>query len=52
MEKKVYMMPLIEVEKVSMSPAVLAGSSGGDSSPMPDPIHPGAPKLPGGGSLI
>ncbi len=51
MEKKVYMMPLIEVEKVSMSPAVLAGS-GGDGSPMPDPIHPGAPKLPDGGSLI
>jgi hypothetical protein len=43
MEKKVYMMPLIEVEKINLSIAVLAGSPD-DSSPMPDPSHPGAPK--------
>lgn len=43
MEKKVYMMPLIEVEKINLSIAVLAGSPD-DSSPMPPPIHPGAPK--------
>lgn len=43
MEKKVYMMPLTEVEEVNLSAAVLAGSPD-DSSPMPDPSHPGAPK--------
>ena len=43
MEKKVYMMPLIEVEKINLSTAVLIGSPT-DSDPMPDPSHPGAPK--------
>ncbi len=43
MEKKVYMMPLIEVEEVNLSAAVLAGSPY-DSSPMSDPSHPGAPR--------
>lgn len=43
MEKKVYMMPLTEVEEVNLSAALLIGSPD-DSSPMPDPSHPGAPK--------
>lgn len=42
MEKKVYMMPLTEVEKVNLSAAVLVGSP--EDTPMPDPSHPGAPK--------
>lgn len=43
MEKKVYMMPLTEVEEVNLSAALLIGSPD-DSSPMPNPSHPGAPK--------
>lgn len=43
METKRYMKPLIEVEKINLSAAVLIGSPT-DSDPMPDPSHPGAPR--------
>lgn len=42
MEKKVYMIPLTEVEEVNLSAAVLVGSP--EDTPMPDPSHPGAPR--------
>ena len=42
MEKKVYMMPLTEVEEVNLSAALLVGSP--EDTPMPDPNHPGAPR--------
>ncbi len=42
MEKKVYMMPLIEVEKINLSSAVLVGSP--DGTPVPPPGPSGAPK--------
>lgn len=42
MEKKIYMCPQIEVEKVNMNGAILIGSIDDDVTP-PPPIHPGAP---------
>ncbi len=45
MEKKQYIMPLIEVAKLNLGIAVMLGTSmADDETPAPPGGHPGAPK--------
>jgi len=43
MEKKIYNMPLVEVEEIKFIGMILSGS-GEDEEPTPVPAHPGMPR--------